>query len=102
VNNALRISHRYPRNTLGGTGTWLVAHLPVSAAIAALGATMPALIAHAKDRRAPAAIGLAVARPAPLVLVIALNLTFAGPWTYAVIRRGILTPTSASQTQPAQ
>ncbi|HTC70190.1 MAG TPA: low temperature requirement protein A [Acidothermaceae bacterium] len=139
------IGHRYPRNTLGGTGTWLIAHLPVSAAIAAMGATMPALITHAKDRRAPVAatwimcsgvaavlvfmialmasldawansgrllrslavanvasaavaIALAVVRPAPLVLVILLNLTFAGPWTFAVIRRAILTPTEPNLT----
>lgn len=137
------IGHRYPRKTVGGTTTWLIAHLPVSAAIAAMGATMPALITHATARRAPAtatwimcggaaavlvfmitlmaslddwasstrllrslalanvaaaavAIGLAVARPAPLVLVILLVVTFAVPWTFAVIRRAILTPSHQS------
>jgi low temperature requirement protein LtrA len=136
------IGDRYPRNTVGVTSTWFIAHLPVSAGIAAMGAAMPALITHATARRAPiaatwimcggaaavlvftivlmatlddwassgrllrslavanvaaaaVAIGLAVARPAPLVLVILLVVTFAGPWTFAVIRRAILTPIGA-------
>jgi low temperature requirement protein LtrA len=131
------VGGRPPRTTWGGTVTWLVGHLPVSAAIAGLGATMPALITHAGDHRtarastwmlcggaavllvftvvlmmslndwrseaelfhplalanliaAAVAIGLALIRPAPLVLCILLVLTFGGPWIFAVLRRAVL------------
>jgi low temperature requirement protein LtrA len=137
------IGDRAPRNSLGGTTSWLMAHLPVSAAIAVMGASMPALIEHAGAHRTPTAtawimcggaaalllftialmaslddwanssrllrsiavanataavlaVGLALARPAPLLLVIGLVLVFAGPWTFAVVRRAILTPGEGS------
>lgn len=49
------VGHRQPRSTRHATVGWLLAHLPISAAIAGMGATMPALITHAAARRtAPA------------------------------------------------
>jgi low temperature requirement protein LtrA len=128
------VGHRQPRNDPAGTVVWLFGHLPVSAAIAAMGATMPQLITHASRHRtgvattwvmcggaavvltstvvlmlslrdwrsdavllrplarasaiaALVAIGIAVLRPAPLVLCVLLVLTFGGPWSFAVVRR---------------
>jgi low temperature requirement protein LtrA len=137
------IGHRRPRDTAICSATWMAAHLPVSAAIAAMGASMPALIRAAGAARAPVAatwimcggaaavllftiplmaslddwagsrrlshslaaanlvatafvVGLALLRPAPLVLVFLLTLAFGGPWTFAVVRRAILAPTTSS------
>jgi low temperature requirement protein LtrA len=131
------VGHRQPRNTRDGTVTWLLAHLPVSAAIAGIGATMPILITHAAEHRtasgptwmlcgsaavllvftvvlmislqdwqsaaelahpvalanlaaAAVAVCIALIRPAPLVLCVALVLTLSGPWTFAVRRRAVL------------
>ncbi|HKC27304.1 MAG TPA: low temperature requirement protein A [Jatrophihabitans sp.] len=46
------VGRRQPRNTRSGTIGWLFGHLPVSAAIAAMGATMPTLVGHATRHRA--------------------------------------------------
>jgi low temperature requirement protein LtrA len=45
------IGSRQPRNTRDATIAWLLGHLPVSAAIAGIGATMPTLITHAGEHR---------------------------------------------------
>jgi len=49
------VGHRQPRNTRPGTVTWLLGHLPVSAAIAGIGATMPTLVTHAAEHRTASA-----------------------------------------------
>jgi low temperature requirement protein LtrA len=45
------VGHRPPRNTRVSVVTWLLAHLPVGAAIAGMGATMPILVTHAAEHR---------------------------------------------------
>jgi low temperature requirement protein LtrA len=126
--------HREARPTLSANLLWLLAHLPLTAAIAALGAAMVSLIAHAHDGRTPTAtawvlcagtavvlcatmlvaaslqvwrddrdfyrplarlcdgvalacLALAAARPAPLVLGVALVLLLGVPWGFAVQHR---------------
>ena len=44
---------RSPRPGLGVRGIWLVTHLPLSMAVAAIGAGMVSLIEHAADNRTP-------------------------------------------------
>jgi len=125
---------RRPRPERPASLRWVLGHLPLTAAIAAMGAAMVSLVDHAHDSRAPAAtawvlsagtavvlgattllatslpawasdrgryrmlarIGAAVAvaclavgaaRPAPLILGLALVLLLSIPWGYAVARR---------------
>ncbi|MGD0067369.1 MAG: low temperature requirement protein A [Streptosporangiaceae bacterium] len=113
---------------------WILGHLPLTAAVAAMGAAMLSLVDHAHDGRTPAAtawvlgagaavvllatmllaatlpawghdrglyrplartctasavacLGLAAARPAPLLLALGLVLLLSIPWVYAVARR---------------
>jgi low temperature requirement protein LtrA len=113
---------------------WILGHLPLTAAVAAMGAAMVSLVDHAHDGRTPAAtawvlgagaavvlvatmllaatlpawdhdrglyrplagtctasavacLGLAAARPAPLLLALGLVLLLSIPWMYAVARR---------------
>jgi low temperature requirement protein LtrA len=113
---------------------WVLGHLPLTAAIAAMGAAMVSLVDHAHDARAPAAtawvlcagtavvlsatmlvastlpawagdrglyrplaricavvvaacLAVGAARPAPLVLGLALVLLLSIPWGFAVARR---------------
>ncbi|MFC1438519.1 low temperature requirement protein A [Streptacidiphilus sp. N1-10] len=126
--------HRLPRPTRASTLQWMLVHLPLTAAVAAMGAAMVDLVEYAHESRTPAATawvlcaGAAVvlcmtmvlasslqiwrttqglyrplsrtcvaaavlclvvgaARPAPLVLGIALALLFGIPWTLAVVKR---------------
>ena len=112
----------------------ILGHLPLTAAVAAMGAAMVTLVQHAHDGRTPAAtawvlgagaavvlaatmqlaatlpawhrdrglyrplartcavsavacLGLAAARPAPLLLALGLILLLSIPWGYAVARR---------------
>jgi low temperature requirement protein LtrA len=125
---------RRPRTERSASVQWILGHLPLTAAIAAMGAAMVSLIDHAHDGRAPAAtawvlcagtavvlamtmllaaslrawdrdrglyrplaricavvavvcLGVGAARPAPLVLGLALVLLLGIPWGYAVARR---------------
>jgi low temperature requirement protein LtrA len=113
---------------------WILGHLPLTAAIAAMGAAMVSLVDHAHDGRTPAAtawvlcagaaivlgatmliaaslpawerdrglyrplartcaavavvcVGLGAARPAPLILGLALVVLLAIPWILALARR---------------
>jgi len=113
---------------------WILGHLPLTAAVAAMGAAMVSLVDHAHDGRTPAAtawvlgagaavvlaatmllaatlpawdrdrglyrplarictasavacLGLAAARPGPLLLALGLVLLLSIPWVYAVARR---------------
>jgi low temperature requirement protein LtrA len=45
--------HHPPRPAPGASLTWMMGHLPLTAAIAAMGAAMVSLIAHAHDGRTP-------------------------------------------------
>jgi low temperature requirement protein LtrA len=47
--------HRHPRPDPPATLRWLLSHLPLTAAIAAMGAAMVSLVDHAHDGRTPAA-----------------------------------------------
>jgi low temperature requirement protein LtrA len=134
--------HRPPRPGRPLTLVWMLAHLPLTAAVAAMGAAMVSLIQHAHDARTPAAtawglctstavvlaatallttslhawqdqrtryrplsllcvtasvlcIGVGIARPAPLVLGLALVGFFGIPWTFAVAHRVAQAETSA-------
>jgi low temperature requirement protein LtrA len=125
---------RRPRTEQRAGLQWILGHLPLTAAIAAMGAAMVSLVDHAHDGRAPAAtawvlsagtaavlaatmllaaslpawdrdrglyrplaricavvaaacLGVGAARPAPLVLGLALVLLLSIPWGYAVARR---------------
>jgi len=125
---------RRPRTDRPASVQWILGHLPLTAAIAAMGAAMVSLIDHAHDGGAPAAtgwvlcggaavvlyatmlvagtlqvwdrdrglyrplawicavvavacLGVSAARPASLVLVLALVLLLSIPWSYAVVRR---------------
>ncbi|WP_042431291.1 low temperature requirement protein A [Streptacidiphilus anmyonensis] len=126
--------HREPRSTPRATAQWMLAHLPLTAAVAAMGAAMVGLVehAHAAHTAAPTAwvlaggaatvqvatmvvaaalaawhgqgqlyrrlsrtcaatavafLGVGAARPAPLVLGLALVALFSIPWTVAVVYR---------------
>jgi low temperature requirement protein LtrA len=125
---------RPPRPQPAATLQWMLGHLPLTAAIAAMGAAMVSLVDHAHDGRTPAAtvwvlcagaavvlgatmlvsaslqawyrdrrlyrtlartsaavgvacLGVAAARPAPLLLGLALVLLLAIPWGLAVMHR---------------
>jgi low temperature requirement protein LtrA len=125
---------RRPRPERRATLRWVLGHLPLTAAVAVMGAAMVSLTRHAHDGRTPAAtawalgagaavvlcatmlvaaslpawdrdralyrplarvcaavaaacLGVAAARPAPLVLGLALVLLLSVPWSFAVARR---------------
>jgi low temperature requirement protein LtrA len=126
--------NRHPRPEPAATMQWMLGHLPLTAAIAAMGAAMVSLTDHAHDGRTPAAtawvlcggaavvlcttmlvsaslrawhrdrrlyqplartcaavavacLGVGAARPAPLLLGLALVLLLGIPWGLAVVRR---------------
>jgi low temperature requirement protein LtrA len=130
---------------------WELGHLPLTAAIAAMGAAMVSLTEHAHDGRTPAAtawvlgagtavvlcatmlvagslpswdrdpglyrlitrtcavvalacLGVAAARPAPLLLGLALVLLLSIPWTIAVVRHLASedSPPAREDSQPAR
>src|SRR6185312_10967359 len=94
---------RRPRPEPVPTVQWLLGHLPLTAAVAAMGAAMVSLVDHAHDGRTPAAtawvLGVGAARPTPLVLGLALVLLLSIPWGFAVARRlaGGADPTGTPQ-----
>src|SRR5690348_15372499 len=126
--------HRRPRPTRASTVQWMLVHMPLTAAVAAMGAAMVGLVEHAHDSRTPTAtawvlcggaavvlcatmvlaaslrvwhldlglyrplartcvvvavlcVGVGAARPAPLVLGLALVLLLGVPWGLAVAYR---------------
>jgi low temperature requirement protein LtrA len=126
--------HRQPRPAPSASAQWILGHLPLTAAVAAMGAAMVSLIDHAHDGRTPAAtawalsagaavvlcstmliaatlhawdrdrglyrplartcaaaavacLGVGAARPAPLILGLALVLLLSIPWGFAVAHR---------------
>jgi low temperature requirement protein LtrA len=73
------VGHHPPRNIRTSVVTWLVGHLPIGAAIAAMGATMPVLVTHAREHRTAAApawmmcVSAAVVLTFTVVLMITLR-----------------------------
>jgi low temperature requirement protein LtrA len=71
--------HRLPRPTRASTLQWMLAHLPLTAAVAAIGAAMVGLVEHAHESRTPAATawmlcaGTAVVLCATTVLAASLR-----------------------------
>jgi low temperature requirement protein LtrA len=125
---------RRARTERSASVQWMIGHLPLTAAVAAMGAAMLSLVDHAHEGRTPAAtawvlsagaavvlgatmliaatlqawdrdrtlyrslaricavvavacVGVGAARPAPLVLGLALVILLSIPWGYAVVRR---------------
>jgi low temperature requirement protein LtrA len=125
---------RRPRTERPASVQWILGHLPLTAAIAAMGAAMLSLVDHAHEGRTPAAtawvlcagaavvlcatmlvaatlqawdrdrglyrrlmricaavavacLGLGAARPAPLLLGLALVILLSIPWSYGVAHR---------------
>jgi low temperature requirement protein LtrA len=60
--------HRLPRPQPTATAGWMFSHLPLTAAIAAMGAAMVSLVDHAHDGRAPAATAWVLCAGVALVL----------------------------------
>jgi low temperature requirement protein LtrA len=60
--------HRRPRQEPGASLQWLLGHLPLTAAIAAMGAAMVSLVHHAHDGRTPAATAWLLCAGAAVVL----------------------------------
>jgi low temperature requirement protein LtrA len=58
-----------PRPTPAASLTWVVGHLPLTAAIGAMGAAMVSLVVHAHDGRTPAATAWVLCAGAAVVLV---------------------------------
>jgi low temperature requirement protein LtrA len=60
--------HRHPRSTPTASVQWMFGHLPLTAAIAAMGAAMVSLVDHAHDGRTPAATAWLLCGGAAVVL----------------------------------
>ncbi|MFE2970219.1 low temperature requirement protein A [Streptomyces sp. NPDC059340] len=71
--------HRRPRPTRASTVQWMLVHMPLTAAVAAMGAAMVGLVEHAHDSRTPTATawvlcgGAAVVLCATMVLAASLR-----------------------------
>jgi len=59
---------RHPRPTRPATAQWMLSHLPLTAAIAAMGAAMISLVDHAHDGRTPVATAWVLCAGAAVVL----------------------------------
>jgi low temperature requirement protein LtrA len=60
--------HRHPRPEPAASVQWILSHLPLTAAIAAMGAAMVSLVHHAHDGRTPAATAWLLCTGAAVVL----------------------------------
>jgi low temperature requirement protein LtrA len=60
--------HRRPRPTRASTVQWMLVHMPLTAAVAAMGAAMVGLVEHAHDSRTPAATAWVLGGGAAIVL----------------------------------
>ena len=60
--------HRHPRPNPTATLQWVLGHVPLTAAIAAMGAAMVSLVDHAHDGRTPAAAAWTLSAGAAVVL----------------------------------
>ena len=63
------IGRRVPRRTRGALTTWIMAHLPLTGAVAAAGAGMVSLIEHASDDHTPAATAWLLSGASALLLL---------------------------------
>ncbi|MET7482146.1 low temperature requirement protein A [Streptomyces sp. NPDC005538] len=85
--------HRLPRPTRAGALQWMTIHLPLTAAVAAMGAAMVGLVEHAHDGRTPAATawvlggGAAVVLCATMVLAASLRVWDEDPGLYRPLAR---------------
>ena len=66
--------HRQPKSAPTATVQWIFGHLPLTAAIAAMGAAMVGLVDHAHDGRTPTAIAWTLCGGAAVVLCSAMQL----------------------------
>jgi low temperature requirement protein LtrA len=66
--------HRQPRSNPSATVQWMFGHLPLTAAIAAMGAAMVGLVDHAHDGRTPASTAWTLCGGAAVVLCTAMLL----------------------------
>ncbi|MFJ3307489.1 low temperature requirement protein A [Streptomyces sp. NPDC086549] len=66
--------HRRPRPTRASTVQWMLVHLPLTAAVAAMGAAMVGLVEHAHDGRTPAATAWALCGGTAVVLCTTMAL----------------------------
>ncbi len=60
--------HRPPRPTTTASLQWMLGHLPLTAAVAAMGAAMVSLVDHAHDSSSPAAAGWVLCAGAAVVV----------------------------------
>ncbi len=60
--------HRPPRPKTTASMQWMLSHLPLTAAVAAMGAAMVSLVDHAHDSRTPAGAGWVLCAGAAVVL----------------------------------
>jgi low temperature requirement protein LtrA len=65
---------RTPRPNGVATAQWIVGHLPLTAAVAAMGAAMVSLVEHAQDGRTPAATAWVLGAGAAVVLAVTMLL----------------------------
>lgn len=82
--------HREPRRTPSATVQWMLAHLPLTAAVAAMGAAMAGLVEHAHAARTGAATAWVLCGGAAVVLLS--TVTVAGSLTEWHTRRGLHRP----------
>lgn len=66
--------HRPPRPGLANAVRWMIIHLPLTAAVAAMGAAMVSLVEHAHDSRTPAETAWFLCGGAAVVLVATMAL----------------------------
>jgi low temperature requirement protein LtrA len=66
---------RAPRPTRPAGLLWILAHLPLTAAIAAMGSAMVSLVEHARDRHTPAATSWVLGGAAAVVLIATVLLS---------------------------
>jgi low temperature requirement protein LtrA len=85
--------HRPPRPTRAASLQWILSHLPLTAAIAAMGAAMVSLVDHAHDGRTPAATawvlcaGTAVVLGATMLVAATLQAWQRDPGLYRPLAR---------------
>ncbi|HEY3089822.1 MAG TPA: low temperature requirement protein A [Jatrophihabitantaceae bacterium] len=72
--------HRHPRPTPAASVHWMFSHLPLTAAIAAMGAAMVSLVDHADDGRTPAATAWLLCGGAANRTCTARSPAHAWPW----------------------
>jgi low temperature requirement protein LtrA len=68
------VGRRLPRDDRPAQLTWLLSHLPVTMSVAAAGAAMISLIAHASDARTPASTAWLLAGAVALMLVALIRI----------------------------